>query len=251
MVFLVTAGELHERGVLLQLAAIAARFAHTRECEDMRVLVWDREPVLHETLDTLPGWGEVERDVDVALDLTANGPATAAPSRPAGIQMTTLAQRADLASSAYECLAAAVRDIPGDEPQVLPAFEVWERDLARPTMRPDAIFLAVDQATDDVLGFAVLEFPAADPSEIWNGYTAVHPDARGRGIAFALKHEGIAFARGTGAVRLRTENEQRNAPMRHINERLGYAPIAQRVHLRGPAQAVLDAAAVLGQSKGV
>jgi RimJ/RimL family protein N-acetyltransferase len=57
---------------------------------------------------------------------------------------------------------------------------------------------------------------------------------RGRGIASALKRAQIAWAIKNGIEVLETTNEVRNAPMRAVNEKLGYRPAPGRIHLRGP-----------------
>lgn len=62
-------------------------------------------------------------------------------------------------------------------------------------------------------------------------------DRRGRGIAGALKRAQIAKAIEAGYERLYTESEERNVPMRTLNERLGYEPLSALVVLRGPGAA--------------
>ncbi len=57
---------------------------------------------------------------------------------------------------------------------------------------------------------------------------------RGRGVARALKARQIAWAKGSGFTELRTRNEQRNEPIRRLNERFGYRPAPGRIYLRGP-----------------
>jgi GNAT superfamily N-acetyltransferase len=57
------------------------------------------------------------------------------------------------------------------------------------------------------------------------GYTAVDRAYRGRGIAAAVKLETLAQAIDLGATAVRTDNDGQNAPILHINERLGYRPI--------------------------
>ena len=57
---------------------------------------------------------------------------------------------------------------------------------------------------------------------------------RGRGIASALKRAEIAWAVETGATHLETSNEERNAPIRHLNQRYGYRLQPGDVTVRGP-----------------
>jgi hypothetical protein len=53
-------------------------------------------------------------------------------------------------------------------------------------------------------------------------------------VALALKQRQIAAAQASGMHRLITENADGNAPMRAVNERLGYAPAPDVMWLRGP-----------------
>jgi RimJ/RimL family protein N-acetyltransferase len=64
--------------------------------------------------------------------------------------------------------------------------------------------------------------------------TGVARSARGRGIALALKQAQIAAARDAGIRYLRTQNDLANAPMRRVNEKLGYRKRYEWVHLGGP-----------------
>ena len=64
--------------------------------------------------------------------------------------------------------------------------------------------------------------------------TGVKRAWRGRGIAGALKRKQIAWAKEQGYERLSTRNEERNAPIRKLNERYGYRPTVPRLTFRGP-----------------
>ena len=68
--------------------------------------------------------------------------------------------------------------------------------------------------------------------------TAVRRAWRGRGVARALKSAQIAWAKSAGIERLTTTNEVRNAPMRRVNELLGYEPAPGRIMLRGPVASI-------------
>lgn len=209
--------------------------------DELRVSVWAREHVLAQLLQAR-GFEVRETEVFVGLDV-ASAPqvpaADAARSLPEGIRVTDLAAEPQLARAAWECFVAASADVPGDEPTEPPTFERWQREREAPWVRDDGCFLAVD-AAGAVLGFADLEQWELPGDVVWHGYTAVHPDARGRGIAGALKLHTIEWARARGIRELRTENEESNGPMRHINARLGYRPVATRLDWRGPVAALLD-----------
>ncbi len=60
--------------------------------------------------------------------------------------------------------------------------------------------------------------------EAHHGLTATRRDWRRRGVATALKHAEIAAAKRGRFRRLVTESEERNEPMRRLNEKLGFVP---------------------------
>ena len=63
--------------------------------------------------------------------------------------------------------------------------------------------------------------------------TGVLPSHRGRGIGGALKVAALHELRALGCVAAGTSNEERNAPMRRINERLGYVATPDEILFAG------------------
>jgi hypothetical protein len=53
-------------------------------------------------------------------------------------------------------------------------------------------------------------------------------------VSHALKATQIAWAKANGYEELRTRNDERNAPIRHLNEEFGYRPTVGRIYVRGP-----------------
>jgi GNAT superfamily N-acetyltransferase len=98
--------------------------------------------------------------------------------------------------------------------------------------RPDATFVAV--AGDEVVGYAKFSLTAAQPTTAHHDLSGVKRAWRGRGIARALKAAQINWALSNGYHELRTRNEQRNEPIRRLNEQLGYRPDVGRIYLTGP-----------------
>ena len=84
-----------------------------------------------------------------------------------------------------------------------------------------------------MVGYAALDDYGVDA---FHGLTAVKRAWRGQGVATALKRSQIAAAKERGVKRLVTESEERNTPMRRLNEKLGYRPepSLSTVVLRGP-----------------
>jgi GNAT superfamily N-acetyltransferase len=69
----------------------------------------------------------------------------------------------------------------------------------------------------------------------------VLPEHRRRGVARALKAAQVEWALRHGIGSLRTENDLRNAPIRALNEEMGYRARPARVLLRGPVDPQLTA----------
>ncbi len=176
------------------------------------------------------GFVEVSRESYLDLDLTA----TAAPGvePPAGVEITPWAERPELVHGLYEVAREAWEDIPGQDRE-MSTFDEWLRnDMQSEGDRADATFVAV--AGDEVVGYAKFSLSTEDTDVGWHDLTGVRRAWRGRGVARALKHAQIAWAKEQGYKRLRTANEVRNEPIRRLNERLGYRPAPGRILVRGP-----------------
>lgn len=66
----------------------------------------------------------------------------------------------------------------------------------------------------------------ADPKQARQGWTGVRPEYRRRGIATALKVEGILLARQLGYQRLITFPRTDNVPSLAMSSRIGFRPCA-------------------------
>jgi mycothiol synthase len=153
------------------------------------------------------------------------------PAPPNGIELVRLAERPALAPGMYDVAREAIPDVPGSEEYVmLPREEFVERHLRLPYALAEGTFVAL--AGDRVVGYAKLRPLAAQPGAAFNGLTAVKRAWRGRGIATALKRAQIAWAAEAGYERLVSGVEERNAPIRRLNERLGYREVPGRITLR-------------------
>jgi GNAT superfamily N-acetyltransferase len=177
------------------------------------------------------GYEETGRERGLTLDLTSIEAPVVQP--PAGIELTTWADRPEVAPGLHEVWAEAAVDIPGEEDEQVEPFEDWLRnDMQSAGDRADGVFVAL--AGDEVVGYAKLHFSAAQPTTLYHDMTGVKRAWRGRGIAGALKATQIRWAKENGYEELRTSNEERNAPIRKLNKRFGYQPAVGRVYLRGP-----------------
>jgi GNAT superfamily N-acetyltransferase len=177
------------------------------------------------------GFTEDSREFGVSLDLTRIEPPTF--RLPEGVQITTWAERPELARGMYEVVLEAVPDIPGSEDEQVEPFEDWlAHDMQGPGDRPEATFVAV--AGDDVIGYAKFSLTTAQPTTAHHDLTGVRRTWRGRGVARALKATQIAWAKANGYGELRTSNDERNAPIRRLNEEFGYRQSIGRIYVKGP-----------------
>jgi GNAT superfamily N-acetyltransferase len=177
------------------------------------------------------GFVEVGRNSMLVLDLTAIEAPRVEP--PEGIEVVTWAERPDAEKAMYEVAREAYPDVPGEDDAVMASFEEWlSMDMQGAGDRPDATFLAL--ADGDVVAYAKLSLSLARPTVAMHDMTGVRRAWRGRGIARALKAAEIAWAKENGYERLETQNEERNEPIRRLNERFGYVVTPGSVTVRGP-----------------
>lgn len=180
------------------------------------------------------GFEITERSKVVRLDLQGLAPESIDP--PPGIVITTLADRPDLEPELHAVSVETYPDIPHlDQPIVVGSLdEFLARDVRREGIPPDAVVIALDEATGATVGWAALMYLPGSTTVAWHEMTAVRRAWRGRGIATALKRATIAWAVQHGLQALETGNDEANAPMRAVNARLGYRPMPDDLSMRGP-----------------
>jgi mycothiol synthase len=169
------------------------------------------------------GFEEIGRVQDVWLDLSA-----ASIEELASTQIEIM--RDEHERGMYEVALEAEADIPSATPIRSGTFEQWRERHLSGRLLGELSFVALDQGR--VVGYAILGRHNDDTAEHW--MTGVARSARGRGIALALKQAQIAAAKDAGWRFLRTMNDLGNAPMRRVNEKLGYERRFEWVHLGGP-----------------
>ncbi len=223
-------------GSALYEACLAFAHANDRALLETRVDAGDEASL---AFAQRRGFVEHQHEDWLELDVAAAPPLTTPPE---GIEIVTLAQRPDIAPGAYDVACEAFPDIPGEEDWTPPPRERWV-EAFRNAYEPELSFLAL--AGDEVVGYAQLR---ARETFAVHGMTAVKRAWRKRGVARALKSAQIDWAARNGLQKLRATNEQRNAPMRNLNLRLGYVPKPGRITLRGPLLATIVVAALLATS---
>jgi GNAT superfamily N-acetyltransferase len=218
------------RGAGTALYEAISAWARERGLDVMEAVVADNDP---ESLEFAwrRGFVEDRREKGVALGLAEiESPLVEAPD---GIEIVTWAERPELAHGMYEVAVEAFPDIPGWEHELIEPFEDWlAHDMQGSGDRPDATFVAV--ANDEVVGYAKFSLTDATPMTAHHDLTGVKRAWRGHGIARALKATQIAWAKANGYEELRTRNDERNAPIRYLNEEFGYRPTIGRIYLKGP-----------------
>jgi mycothiol synthase len=178
------------------------------------------------------GFSEVGRNSLLVLDLADVETPEIDP--PEGIEVVTWSARPDLTRGIYGVAREAYPDVPGEDEAEMAPFEQWlSVDMQGAGDRPEATFLAL--AGDEVVGYAKFSLGDSRPEVAFHDMTGVKRAWRGRGIAAALKRAEIAWAKENGFARLETFNEERNEPIRRLNERHGYRRTPGQIIVRGPA----------------
>jgi mycothiol synthase len=183
------------------------------------------------------GLREVLREVEVVRTLRAD---EAEPPSLPGIEVVPLEQRPDLLASTYELVAATMPEMPLHAPFSMPAYGRWlEEDATGDDVIAGGTLVALDEG--QVVGFAGLVRRAADPHLAEHGFTGVAATHRGRGIATLLKRSQIAWAARAGYRELMTATQFANAPMRAINDRLGYEAQPAWIRVEAPLEEIESA----------
>jgi GNAT superfamily N-acetyltransferase len=148
---------------------------------------------------------------------------------PPAVDLTTLSERPDLAPALYDVARESYPDQPGRSETRFPDLDDW-RVWGLDPHDPTAYFIALDGDRVRAYGYLEVEGDMAK-----HGFMAVARDARGQGLAGAIKRAQIAWAKAHGLRSLRTANELRLEQMLALNRKLGYQALYTELVLRGPA----------------
>jgi mycothiol synthase len=137
----------------------------------------------------------------------------------------TLKSWAELNSEAFRrelhAVFSEVRlDVPRSDPPTPISFEFFEENVTNdPELLWDASFVALEG--NRIIGFTgAYRSPKTGWMDQW--LTATTREARGRGVAMALKVKQLRAARESEFQWIRTDNDTRNAAMLAVNEKLGF-----------------------------
>jgi RimJ/RimL family protein N-acetyltransferase len=185
------------------------------------------EPEMLEALAAL-GYGRERTEKVWELDLGKRGPRLVEEAEDArdsmdreGIRFTTVAdwRDEDKFHKLHRLNERTIQDVPHSLPIVPEVFEDFMKRFHAPDRRLDRCWIALDG--DRAVAMTYLKFPPVRGT-IWTGFTCTDREYRGRGIARAVKLQSLAQAAELGVGVVQTDNDSENAPMLHINERLGY-----------------------------
>jgi mycothiol synthase len=162
------------------------------------------------------GFEQVGAEKALVLELEGQEPAPVEP--PDGVRIVSRVEEPNRLEEMYAVAIQGEEDIPGSTG--VSSFEEWHaHEIDKPVRRPELMFLAL--AGGEVVGYAGLQ---AYGDHAFHGLTVTRRDWRRCGVASALKRAEIAAAKRAGFKRLLTESEERNEPMRRLNEKLGFVP---------------------------
>lgn len=111
-------------------------------------------------------------------------------------------------------------DVPANFPILAVSFEDFEALVLGHRLLADGFLVAMDG--DQMVGLTEPLLVDDEPTAIDQSMTGVRSDYRGRGIATALKAASAVWAVSRGYTTIRTNNDQSNAAMLAVNDRLGF-----------------------------
>ena len=218
--------------------AVRAEGARIVECRAREDETWLREALVAAGLeqDHLSRVWELDliANRDRLLTLTAESRDR---SREIGVRCTTLAacELTDKLTRLHRLNELARLDIPRSVPALPNPKGLFMKWMGMPGITPERYWVA--ELDEELVALSFMRYPPVR-GHVWTGFTGSHPGHRGKGIARAVKMETLAQAIELGVPSVRTDNDERNAPMLHINQGLGYHSIPAWVsHLKrlGPA----------------
>ncbi len=174
------------------------------------------------------GFAEVRRAWESRLNVPGFDPTPFREKAARGVQglrVTTVATEEqhdpDWMRKLYDLDLEIGEDVPRVAPYTPQPLDVHMRRLTEnPDWLPRAHFLVTDG--DRYVAQSNLFRSEQLPDVLYQGITGTRRAYRGRGLALALKLRTVEYARRGGIREIRTWNDTLNAPMLHINVKLGF-----------------------------
>lgn len=145
-------------------------------------------------------------------------------ARDKGIRFTSLADEGEgdeLLRRYFDFSLPIMMSQPGVDGMPAPPYERWHQFVTTsPTWDPHGVILAADGDQ----WVALSQVDRLPSGGYYNGFTGVHQEYRGRGLALPLKVVALTYAKEKGAPYIRTNNHSSNQPMLAVNRKLGYQP---------------------------
>jgi RimJ/RimL family protein N-acetyltransferase len=111
-------------------------------------------------------------------------------------------------------------DMPWTNPITIPEFEVYKKKIfSHPKFNPDSWFFILNG--NKIVGMNNL-WESEINKGIETGLTGVSREYRRKGVATALKHTGLTWAKNNGYESIRTDNVATNEGMLNINIQAGF-----------------------------
>jgi GNAT superfamily N-acetyltransferase len=127
----------------------------------------------------------------------------------------------------YDVDMVTTPDVPATDALTSMPFDEWlDAVWRRPNVTHDGSFVAI--VDDRVVGFTILA-ANVERGRAFTDYTATLREHRNRGIADRLKRASLAWAAANGIRAAWTTNDETNAAMLAVNNRLGYTTRLRRV----------------------
>ena len=195
--------------------------AHLAEIGARRIVVHSRADAGTKAFVARRGFGLEGTHTGLAVDPRT---VVAPPPLPPRIEVATLGSFADDPRRVFVADYQSFLDEPGPGDVSGMTYETWCR-LSWDNPECDRELSTVAVADGVPVGISFLETDRATGRAV-NVGTGVTPAFRGRGLGLLMKQVSLTRAAAAGITRVITQNDDTNAPMVAINERLGYSPFS-------------------------
>jgi mycothiol synthase len=168
------------------------------------------------------GFLETKRDFENTLELASFDFAAFERPLPEGIELKNFRDlnSPEFRRQFHHVFSTVRLDVPRAEPPTPLTFEFFEENvLDDPELIPEAFVFAMRGT--QIVGFTG-GYQGAQPGWIDQWLTAVSREARGQGLATAIKVRALRAVLELGFKTVRTDNDTQNASMLAVNEKLGY-----------------------------
>ena len=151
--------------------------------------------------------------------------------RSQGIMIKTLKElqsEENFAFKLYELYRELIQQTPSSQPLLQKSFDEFVDDLRSLDLLAEAYHIALRQG--DYIGMNIL-YKMPEQEVLFNEFTGVKQNYRGRDIAKTLKLRGMAYAKSHSYTTIVTHNDLRNEPIIQLNRQLGFVALIKYVKI--------------------